>query len=69
MPRPTPIGIMHEVLAFDHEGIRQNAGRLGLTRATVNHIIQRHAATGTLVPGKSTGAPRKTTCHIETVLC
>ena len=45
MPRPTPMGIRHE----------------GLTRATVNRILERHAATGSLVPGKSSGAPRKTT--------
>ena len=38
-------------------------GRVGLTHATVNRIFQRHAATGTLVPGKSTGAPWKTTTH------
>ena len=28
---------------------------------TVNRILKRHAATGSLVPGKSSGAPRKTT--------
>ena len=28
---------------------------MGLTRATVNRILQRHAATETLVPGKSKG--------------
>ena len=37
------------------------AARVGLTRATVNRILKRHAATGSLVPGKSSGAPRKTT--------
>ena len=31
------------------------AGRVGLTRATVNCILWRQAVTGTLVPGKSTG--------------
>ena len=63
MPRPTPIGIRHEVLAIAHEGMRQSAidGRMGLTRATIKRILQRHAATGTLVPGKSTGASRKIT--------
>ena len=60
---PTPIRIRHEVIALASEGMRQSviAGRVGLTRATVNHILRRHAATGTLVPGKSTGVPRKTT--------
>ena len=52
MPRPTPMGIRHEVFAL---------ARVGLTRATVNRIFKRHAATGSLVPGKSSGAPRKTT--------
>ena len=59
----TPIGIRHEVLARAHEGMRQSniAGRVGLTRATVNRILWRHVASGTLVPGKSMGAPRQTT--------
>ena len=63
MPHPTPIGIKYEVLALAHEGIRQSAiaGRMGLTRAIINRILWRHVATGTLVPGKSTGTPRKTT--------
>ena len=47
------------------------AGRVGLTHATVNHILRRHAVIGTSVPGKSTGAPRKTmytssrTCFVQ----
>ena len=63
MPRPIPIGIRHEVLALAHEGMRQNAiaGRVGLTHATINRILPRHVATGTLEPGKSTEVPRKTT--------
>ena len=63
MPRPTPMGIRHEVFALVREGIKQGAiaARVGLTRATVNRILKRHAATGSLVPGKSSGAPRKTT--------
>ena len=63
MPRPTPMGIRHEVFALAREGIKQGAiaARVGLTRATVNRIFKRHAATGSLVPGKSSGAPRKTT--------
>ena len=63
MPRPTPMGIRHEVFALAREGIKQGAiaARVGLTRATVNRILKRHAATGSLVPGKSSGAPRKTT--------
>ena len=63
MPRPTPTGIRHEVFALAREGIKQGVivARVGLTRATVNCILKRHAATGSLVPGKSSGAPRKTT--------
>ena len=63
MPRPTSIGIRHEVLALACEGMWQSAiaGCMGQSRATVNRILQRHVATGTLVPGKSTGAPRMTT--------
>ena len=46
MPRPTPMGIRHEVFAFAREGIKQGAiaARVGLTRATVNRILKRHAA-------------------------
>ena len=57
MPHLTPIRIRHDVLALSHEGMRQSAiaGRMGLTLATVNHILQRHAATGTLVPGIQQG--------------
>ena len=63
MPRPTRIWIRHEVLALAHESVRKIAiaGCMGLTRATVNCILRRHAATGTLVPGKSTEVPWKTT--------
>ena len=63
MPLPTPMGIRHEVFALAREGIKQgaNAARVGLTRATINRILKRHAATGSLVPGKSSGAPRKRT--------
>ena len=63
MPRPIPIGIRREVLALAREGMRQSdiAGPEGLTRVTVNSIPGRHSATGTLVPGKSTGPPQKTT--------
>ena len=63
MPRPTPMGIRHEVFALAGEGIKQGAiaACVGLTRATVNRILKRHAATGSLVPDKSSGAPRKTT--------
>ena len=63
MPRPTPMSIRHEVFALAREGIKQGAiaARVGVTRATVNRILKRHAATGSLVPGKSSGAPRKTT--------
>ena len=63
MPRPTPTGIRHEVFALAREGITQGAiaAHVGLTRATVYRILERHAATGSMVPGKSSGAPRKTT--------
>ena len=63
MPHPTPMGIRHEVFALAREGIKQGAiaARVGLTPATVNCILKRHAATGSLVPGMSSGAPRKTT--------
>ena len=63
MPRPTPMGIRHEVFALACEAIKQGAiaARVCLTRTTVNRILKRHAATGSLVPGKSSGVPRKTT--------
>ena len=56
MARPTPIG--HKVLALARQDMWQSAitGRVSLTRATINRIIRRHAATGTLVPGNSNGA-------------
>ena len=59
---PNHIGIRHEVLVLAREGMRQSAiaGRVGLTRATVNRILQRHVAIGTSVPGKSKWASRKT---------
>ena len=62
--------IGHKVFAVAHEGVRQSAitGRMGLTQATVNRILRRHAANGTLVQGKSTGLPGRT--HLpKTVLC
>ena len=61
MPRPTPIGLRHEILALAREGMPQGdiAGRVGVRRETVNRILHRHATTGSLEPGKSTGAPRK----------
>ena len=63
MPRPTPMGIRHGVFALACEGIKQGAiaAHVGLTRATINRILKRHAATGSLVPGKSSGAPGKIT--------
>ena len=59
LPHATPMGIRHAVLAHAREGMRQNAiaGLVGLTRATVNGLLWMHAATGSLVPGKSKGAP------------
>ena len=49
MPRPTLIGVRHEVFALAREGLQHSAiaGRIGLTRATVNIILQSHASTGT----------------------
>ena len=63
MPCPTPMGIRREVFALSREDIKQGAiaARVGLTRATVNRILKRHSATWSLVPGKSSGASRKTT--------
>ena len=57
------MGIRHEVFALAREGIKQGAiaARVGLTLVTVNRILKRHVAIGSLVPGKSSGAPRKTT--------
>ena len=62
-PHPLLIGIRHEVLALTREVVWQSdiAAHAGLTRATINHIFWRHTATGTLVPGKSTGPLQKTT--------
>ena len=71
MPRPTPIGLRHEILALAREGMPQGdiAGRVGVRRETVNRILHRHATTGSLEPGKSTGAPRKKTRLAKTGHC
>ena len=52
IPHPTHIVIRHEVLALACEGMRQSAiaGHMDLTRATIIHILQRRAATGTFMP-------------------
>ena len=62
--------IRHEVLALSREGMWQSyiAGRVGLTRATVNHILQRSAATGNLVQGQFTVATRKATYRQDRAL-
>ena len=62
--------IRHEVLAFARESMWQSAiaGHVNPTHATINHILRRYAATGTLVPGKSTGAPQKTTPRQDSAL-
>ena len=70
MHRSTPIGIRHEVLALAHEGMQLSAiaAHVGLTRATVNYILWRHAATGTYVqasPRGLLGIPHAA----KTVLC
>ena len=59
MPHPTSICIRHGVPPLAREGMQQStiAGSVGLTRATVNHILWGHAATRMLVPGKSTDGP------------
>ena len=51
------------IMHVAHQGMWQRAiaGHMGLVHAAINHILRRHAATGTLVPAKSMGAPRKTT--------
>ena len=61
MPHSNPMSIRHEVFALAREGIKKGAisARVGLTRATVNRILKRHAATRSLVPGKSSGAPER----------
>ena len=58
MPRPTPIGLKHKVLALAREGMCQGAiaDRVGIMRATVNRILQTHATTG-----KSPCVPHKIT--------
>ena len=70
MPHPPPIGIMREVLALALVGMRQSAivGHMSLTRATINHVLWRHTATGTLVSGNSTGALQKTTPYQDHAL-
>ena len=70
MPHPTPLGIRHEVFALAREGIKQGAiaARVGLTLATINHILKRHAAIGSLVPGSLQGLPERQ--HLDkTVHC
>ena len=70
MPRPTPMGIRHEVFALAREGIKQGAiaARVGLTLATINRILKRHAAIGSLVPGSLQGLPERQ--HLDkTVHC
>ena len=71
MPHPTVVAIRHEGLPLVREGMWQSAiaGCVCLTHATINRIPQRHTATGTLVPGKSTGALRKTTPLQNRALC
>ena len=66
---PTLIGIKHEVLALAREGMRQSvlAGHVGLTHATVNCIFRRRAATGTLVPDRSTGRLGRNS--VKTAIC
>ena len=63
MPRWTLMDMSHEMLAPAHWSMQQSAisSHVGLTRATINCILRRHVANGILLPGKSTGAPLKTT--------
>ena len=66
MPRPTDIGVRHEILALAHEGMSQ--GYIELTHQTVNRILRRQAMTGSLQSGKSSGAPCKMTLRQERAL-
>ena len=70
MARPTGIGIRNRILAFSQAGLSQNAiaGRLGITRETVNRILKRNRETRRLDPGKSTGRPRISTARVDRVL-
>ena len=70
MPRPNPINNRHGMLALAGEGMWQSAiaGCVGLTRATVNCILGRHAATGNLMPGMSRGLLNKPHL-VKTVIC
>ena len=59
MPHSTPIGIRHEMLALAHGVMWQIvllvSGSYSWRLATINHIMQSHAATRQLMSGKSTG--------------
>ena len=70
MLHPTPADIRHVVLAPPPEGMRQSviAGRVGLTRATVNHILRGHVATGTWCKASPWGLHRRPHL-VYTVLC
>ena len=71
MPRPTPTGIKHEVLALADETLRQSAiaGRVGLIGATVKRILQRHGgATGLWCRASPMGLLGRPHL-VQTVLC
>lgn len=63
MPRPTGIGLRHQILAFSQAGLSQLdiAERVGVRRETVSRILVRRRETGSLDPGRSTGRPRIST--------
>lgn len=70
MPRPTGIGIRHQILAYADTGMSQSAiaERVGVRRETVNRILKHNRDTGDLRPGKSTGRPRISTERDDRVL-
>ena len=70
MPRPTHIGIRDELFALACEGMGQGAiaGHMDLNRATVNHTLRKHAATGTLVLTSPWGLLRMPHL-VNTMLC
>lgn len=63
MPRPTGIGVRHQILALSQAGLSQLdfAERVGVRRETVCRILVRRRETGRLDPGRSTGRPRIST--------
>lgn len=67
MPRPTDMGTRQSILVLSRTGMRQGAiaQSVGVTRATVNRILQRHQRTGNVAPDKSSGRPKVTTRRMD----